>query len=95
MISIDWQNQIFEKKNGDPDLPPMGLKQSQSDVFCYFLKFGSYVSLEILCDDSLRQYLTSSEGGIHKKILGPPFSLNLGQRLGFLPFCQVWFINFP
>ena len=45
--------------------------------FPHFLKFGSLVFLEIACNDSLQQCLTSSRGITYeKKFWGP----NLGQN---------------
>ena len=62
MISSDWQIQIFEKKIGSLSLGLMGLNEAQSEFFCHFIEFGSYVFLEIAYNDSLEQYLTSSGG---------------------------------
>ena len=51
--------------------------------FCHFLKFGLLVFLEIVCNDSLQQCLTSSSGKTYKK---EKFG---GPKLGFLPFSRV------
>ena len=64
----------------------------ETRFFTIFSKFGSLVSIEIAYSDSLQQFLTCSRGKIHEnKLWGP----NLGPRLGFLPFSQIWFISFP
>ena len=52
------------------------------NFFIIFFEFGSLVFLEIAYSDSLQQYLTSGRG-------------NLGSKLDFLLFSQVWFISFP
>ena len=82
----------FLKKNG-PNGPKLGR------VFCHFLEFGSLVFLEIAYNDSLQQFLPSSAGKTHESIFGGPnlgqTSQNWGPKLGFTPFSQVWFINFP
>ena len=58
--------------------------------FLLFLKFYSLVLLEIACNDSLQQCVTSSPDKRHtKKLLGP----NLGQRgqnrVWKLLFCHI------
>ena len=60
----------MKKKFGGPNLSPTGLNQAQNEVFCHFIEFGSYVFLEIVYSDSLRQYLTSSTDKTHEKTLG-------------------------
>ena len=69
MISIDWRNQILEKKKKKwrPDLVP------KIRCFAIFLSL-SYISLEIAYNDSLRQHLTPSRGKTHRKnFLVPKF----------------------
>ena len=53
MMTSDWQNLIFFKKVSGPDLGPTGLNQAQDEAIGHFLEFGSLVSLEIACNDSL------------------------------------------
>ena len=66
----------FLKKNiGGLSLGPMGLNQAQIEIFPHFLEFGSLVFLEIVYNDSLQQFLTSSRGKSHENIWGP----NLGK----------------
>ena len=55
----------------------MGQNLAQNQVFCLFLKFNSLVFLEIACNDSLQQFLTSNKGKIYEKRFG---GLHLGQR---------------
>ena len=44
----------FLKNNfGGPNLSQMGQNRVQNQVFCYFLKFGILVFLEIVCSHSL------------------------------------------
>ena len=42
------------------------------NFFCNFIEFGLYVFLEIAYNDSLQQYLTSSDGKTHNKKFGGP-----------------------
>ena len=66
----------FLKKNiGGSSLGPMGLNQAQIEIFPHLLEFGSLVFLEIVYNDSLQQFLTSSRGKSHENIWGP----NLGK----------------
>ena len=62
-------------------------------------KFGLLVFLEIACNGSLQQFITSSRRKTHeKKFWGPNLGRNgpkSGPVLGFLPFSQVWFVSFP
>ena len=62
-------------------------------VFCYFLKFGSSVFLEIACSDSLQQCVTSSRGKIYiKSFWGPKFvqrGPKAGPKLGFCSMAQL------
>ena len=51
-----------KKKNGGLKLGITGLNMAQSEVFCHFVEFGSYFSLEIAYNNSWRQLLTSSRG---------------------------------
>ena len=65
----------------------------------FFLPF-SQVFLEIACNDSLQQCITSSRGKPHKKVFGDQIWAEAGQNLAwnyysFQPFSQVWFISFP
>ena len=56
-------------------------------MFPRVLEFGSYVFLEIQSDDSLRQYLTSSRGKIHRKIFGAQILAKrdkIGPKIRFL-----------
>ena len=66
----------------------LGLKfRPKTRFFCYFLKFGSLVLLEILV-----------EAESMKKRFGPKFGPNVSKlvpKRGFLPFPQIWFDNFP
>ena len=51
---------------------PNGPKLGPKLGFCYFLKFGSSVLLEIAYNDILQECLTSSSGEIHEEnFLGP------------------------
>ena len=52
----------LKKKNGGLKLGITGLNMAQSEVFCHFVEFGSYFSLEIAYSNSWRQLLTSSRG---------------------------------
>ena len=66
----------FLKKNiGGSSLGPMGLNQAQIEIFPHLLEFGSLVFLEIVYNDSLQQFLTSSRGKSYENIWGP----NLGK----------------
>ena len=63
-----------------------------------FFKIRSLVFSHIVHDDSWPWYLVTDEARFFFKEIGSP---NLGQngpksspQLGFLPFCQVWFICF-
>ena len=65
--------------------------------FCHFLKFGSLVFLEIAYNDTLQQCLILSRSKIYEKNWGPKFGAKGPKsvpKLSFLPFSQVWFINF-
>ena len=59
------------------NLGPMGLNQTQNEVFLHSLDFGSLVFLEIAYNDNLQQCLAFSKGKTHEKILGPKFGPNL------------------
>ena len=69
MISSDWRRQIFGKKirwlkfgsNGSKK------KQTQNEVFCHFIEFGSYVFPKITYNDSFWQCLASGTGKIYEK----------------------------
>ena len=50
-------------------------------VLCHFLKFGSLVSLEIAYNNSFQQFITSSRGKIHEKILKDQIWGKTGQDL--------------
>ena len=52
----------LKKKNWGLKLGITGLNMAQSEVFCHFVEFGSYFSLEIAYNNSWRQLLTSSRG---------------------------------
>ena len=55
------------KKFGGPKFGPKGSKSgAKLGFFCHFLKIASLVFLEIVCNDSLQQCLTSSWGKIHQ-----------------------------
>ena len=71
-MSSDWQGQIFEgeKKKRQPEFGSKGSKLVPKLGFCLFLKFGSLVFLEIACNDSLQQCLTSSKVRSTKKNFG-------------------------
>ena len=61
--------------------------QKKKKVFCYFLKFGSLIFLEITYNDRLRQCLTSRRDKTQEKYLGPKFGPNKpksGSKLGVL-----------
>ena len=67
MISRDRLSQILEKtKFWQPEFRP------KMSFFCNFIEFGLYVFLEIAYNDSLQQYLTSSDGKTHNKKFGGP-----------------------
>ena len=55
---------FLKKKIGVPNLGQMGQIRTQNYFFCYFLKFGSLVLLDIAYNDSLQQCLTCSRGRI-------------------------------
>ena len=82
------------KKMFWPKFGPMGTKLILKLVFCHFFKFGSLVFSEFAYNDSLQQCLACSRSKIHEK-KEKKCSPNLGQKLGFLSFSQVWFISFP
>ena len=63
------------KKIWRPEFGPKGQNGAQNQVFCYFIKFGSLVFLEIAYNDSLEQCLTTSRDKTCQKNWGP----NLGQ----------------
>ena len=69
----------------------------KNEVSHHFTEFGFFIFLKIACNDSLRQYLTSSGGKTHKKFfLGGEGGLDqLGPKLGFWPFSEVWYSSFP
>ena len=73
---------FLKNKFGGPNLGWMSQIQVQSYVFCNFLKFGSLVFLEIVCNDSLQSFPTSSRDKIHEKSF---WGQNLGER------SQNWF----
>ena len=89
---------FLEKKIGGPNLRITGLIHIQNEVFCYFLYFRLYVFLEIACDDGFWQFLTSSRGETQEQTLGTQIwgkrAKNVTKIKFFLPFSQVWFINF-
>ena len=70
-----------------------GLNKAQNEVFRHFLKFGSYNSLVIAYDDSLRQSLTSSRGKTHIKNFGGPNMGQTGQNRYFLKFDSLVFLD--
>ena len=76
MISSDWRSQLFFKKIWRPEFGPDGPKSGPKLGFLPF-SHGTLVFLEIACNDSLPQCLTSSRGKLHGKFFGGP---NLGQR---------------
>ena len=58
------------------------------------------VFLQVEWDDSLEQFLTASRGKTYEEKLERggkfwPSKPKLGLKLGFLPFSQVWLVNFP
>ena len=68
--------------------------------FCDFLKCCSLVFLEITCNDSLKQFLTSRSGKIHEKIFRRPNLGQKGPKLGakmvfghFLKFGSIVFLE--
>ena len=58
MISSDWRNQIFKNKFWRPELGPTGQNRTWIEVFCYFLKFGLLVFLEIAYSENLKQKMS-------------------------------------
>ena len=105
-LSSDWQSQISEeKKIGGPTLGATCQNYAQNEVFLQYLEFGLYAFLEIACNDSLRQCLTSGRGNPpprptpkKEKKWEPKFGLNGPKsdlKLAFLLFSQVWFTSFP
>ena len=81
------------------NLGPTGLNQDQNEVFRQFLEFGSLVFLEIACNDTLQQCLTSSNGKTHEKKnweskFGPKEPKS-DPKLVFLSFYHVWLLSFP
>ena len=68
---------------------PNGPKLGPKLGFCFFLKFGSLVLLEIAYNDILQECLTSSSGEIHEE------GAKSVPKLGLLPFSQVLWISFP
>ena len=80
---------FLKKEFGSLNLGPMSLNQTQNKFFCHFLKFGTYVFLEIACNDSLQLCLTSSRGKTYENNFEGP---NLGQtdqnRARNLVFCH-------
>ena len=57
----------LKKKFGGQNLGQMGQNRAQSYVFCFFLKFGSLVFLEIAYNYSLQRCVTTSGVKIHEK----------------------------
>ena len=57
----------FLKNKLWPEFEPNGPGLSPKKVFCHFVKFGSYFSLKIAYNDSLRHCLTFSSGRIYEK----------------------------
>ena len=58
----------------------MGQNQTQNQIFCHFLKFGSLVFLEIACNNSLQHCLISSGAKIHEKRFCSPNFCQRGQN---------------
>ena len=89
---------FFLKKIGRLNLDPTGIKSGPKWGFLSFSWVLDHMfSLGIACNDSLWQYLTPSRGKTHEKNWDSWFVSNgpkSGPKLGFLPFCQVWFISF-
>ena len=52
----------------------------ETRFFCYFLKFGSLVILEIAYNDSLQQCITSSRDKIHKENFWDQIWVKTGQN---------------
>ena len=57
---VAYEARFLKKKIDSLNLGTMGLNQVQIEVFCHFLEFGSLIFLEIACNHSLQQCLTSS-----------------------------------
>ena len=97
MSNIYWRK-TREKNFWGPNLDQTDQNRARNQVFCYFLKFGSLVFLEIAYIDVLQKCLTSNRGKTLKKNLARGrFGLNgpkSGPKLGLLSFSQVWFISF-
>ena len=72
MMFSGGRSKVFEKKIGGPNLGPAGLNQAQNEVFHHFLELKTLVFLEIACNYSLQQFITSIRGKPHKKNFGGP-----------------------
>ena len=71
---------LIEKKIYGPNLGLTGLNQAHNEFFLPFLKFG-LVFLEIACNDSLPQCLTSSrDKTLEKNFRGPNLSQTSQNR---------------
>ena len=89
---------FLKKKKLQSKFEPNGPKSGPKLGFLYFLKFHSLFFLEIACNNSLQQCLTSSRGKIYVKFLWPKFGPKgpiYVRKLDFLTFSQNWFISFP
>ena len=77
MVSSDWRSQIFEIKNLATQILVKWAKISPETRFFAVFKFGSLFFFEIICNDSLEQFLASSRGKIQKHLFESP---DLGPR---------------
>ena len=79
------RGKIHEKKFLDPNLVQRGQNRSQNQNFYHFLKFSSFVFLQIAYSDSLQQCLTCRRGKIHENNFCGP---DLDPKLGFCDFLK-------
>ena len=77
-----------------PERPKLGTKLG----FFHFLKFGTLVFLEIVCNDNLQQCLTFSKDKFHTHKIGgtkfEPNRLKSGPKLGVFYFLKFGLLVF-
>ena len=71
---------FLKKKTWQAEFGPNGPKLGPKLFFFYFLKCGSLRFLEIACNDSLQQWLTSSRGKTHERNFWGPHLCQRGQN---------------
>ena len=76
----------------------MAQNQHQNEVFCNFLKFGSYTFPEITYSDSFQHWLTSGRDETNEKKLTHQIwvkQAKLGPQIKLFDTFKFLFISFP